>query len=124
LGPIAQQEALVETLTHELDVIKNFRPSDEFNAFQFLDQQKQAKSVGHQISAVKRIISAVRALVQHFATNVYYEKLFSYQAETIFTQYQDQVDTLLAATAKTAFDRLPQAFKRLATEDPEAISHA
>jgi hypothetical protein len=35
------------------------------------------------------------------------------------------VDTLLAATAQTAFARLPQAFERLsATDDPEAISHA
>jgi len=32
---------------------------------------------------------------------------------------------LLAATAKTAFSRLPQAFERLgAGDDPEAISHA
>jgi hypothetical protein len=121
-GPIAQQETLVESLTHKLDVIKNYRPSDESGHFWM--QQQQAESVGHQISAVKRIISVVRALVQQFATSIYHEKLFSHQAEAIFAQYQDKVDALLVATAKTAFDRLPQAFERLATEDAEAISHA
>jgi hypothetical protein len=30
----------------------------------------------------------------------------------------------LSSTAQTAFDRLPHAFERLATGDPEAISHA
>ena len=37
-GPIAQQESSVETLTHKLEVIKNFRPSGEWNGFQFQDQ--------------------------------------------------------------------------------------
>lgn len=31
---------------------------------------------------------------------------------------------MLAATAKTAFTRLPQAFERLKAGDPEAVSHA
>jgi hypothetical protein len=62
--------------------------------------------------------------VQEFATRIYYEKLFSHQAETIFVQYQNEVDTLLSITAKTAFARLPQAFERLGAGDPESISHA
>jgi hypothetical protein len=80
--------------------------------------------VANQINLVKRIVSTVRALVQQFATSIYYEKIFSHQAEAIFSQYQNAADALLATTAKTAFDRLPQAFERLAAGDPEAISHA
>jgi hypothetical protein len=70
------------------------------------------------------ILSAVRAQVQQFATRIYHEKLFSHQAETIFAQYQREVDARLAATAQTAFDRLPHAFERLAAGDKEAVSHA
>jgi hypothetical protein len=123
-GPIGEQEALLDTLTHRLEVIKNFRPSGEYAGFQFQGQQTDAARIGNEIRKVRRIVSAVRSLVQTFAATIYYEKLFSLQAETIFTQYQDAVDALLAATAKTAFDRLPQAFERLGAGDPEAISHA
>jgi hypothetical protein len=76
------------------------------------------------MTASQRILSAVRGQTQEFATSVYYEKLFSHQAGTIFTQYQDEVDTLLATKAKAAFNRLPQAFERLGAGDQEAISHA
>jgi hypothetical protein len=79
------------------------------------------------------VLLAIRARIQEFATRIYYEQVFSGQAETIFSQYQNDVDGLLdqndvdgllAVTAKTAFQRLPQAFERLGAGDPEAISHA
>jgi hypothetical protein len=72
----------------------------------------------------QRIVFAVRAQIQEVATRIYHESIFSHQAGTIFTQYQSEVDALLAVTAKTAFTRLPQAFQRLGAGDPEAISHA
>jgi hypothetical protein len=72
----------------------------------------------------QRVVSAVRAQIQDFATRIYHERLFSHEAETIFQTYQAQVDSLLAGTASRAFERLPQAFQRLSSQDPESISHA
>jgi hypothetical protein len=123
-GPASPLESMVETLAHQLEVIKNFRPSGEYAHMHFMNQEQRAVDVGDQINAIRRIVSTVRGLIQQFATTIYHEKVFSQQAEAIFTQYQNVVDGQLAATAKTAFTRLPQAFERLAAEDPEAISHA
>jgi hypothetical protein len=123
-GPASPLESMLEPLASQLEVIKNYRPSGENAAMDFLNQEQRAVDVGDQINAIRRIVSIVRGLIQQFATTIYYEKVFSQQAEAIFTQYQNVVDGLLATTAKTAFTRLPQAFERLAAEDPEAISHA
>jgi AbiTii len=123
-GSIITQEAVIEGQQHQLDVVKNFNPSGEWAATHFANQQNEAAKLTNTICAARRILSAVRAQVQEFATRIYYEKLFSHQAETIFVQYQNEVDTLLSITAKTAFARLPQAFERLGAGDPESISHA
>ena len=38
-GPISQQEAFLEILSHQLEVIKNYRPSGEYAAGDFVNQQ-------------------------------------------------------------------------------------
>jgi hypothetical protein len=123
-GGASPLESMAETLTHQLEVIRNFRPTGDYAHLHFTNQEQRAVDVGNQINAVRRIVSIVRNLIQQFATTIYHEKVFSQQAEAIFTQYQNEVDGLLADTAKTAFDRLPHAFERLAAGDPESISGA
>jgi hypothetical protein len=117
-------EALLDSCKEEMEVVKRFVPSGQYSASQFHNQQKQASEITAKMLYARRIVSAVRAQIQDFATHVYHERLFSHQAETIFQLYQEQVDALLAATAGSAFEKLPHAFERLGAGDREAISHA
>jgi hypothetical protein len=122
---IAVQEASAEGTHQQFEVLKKLVPSGNYALPQARDQQQRAATLTANLIAARKIISAVRAQVQEFATRIYYEHLFSQQAQTIFEQYKTLVDALLAATAQTAFTRLPQAFERLgAADDSEAISHA
>jgi hypothetical protein len=123
-GSTVMQESVVMAQKEQLDVAKKYMPSGDWVWYQSDAQQKRVAEIMNTMTASQRILSAVRGQIQEFATSVYYEKLFSHQVGTIFTQYQDEVDTLLAAKAKAAFNRLPQAFERLGAGDQEAISHA
>jgi hypothetical protein len=55
---------------------------------------------------------------------VYYEKLFSQAAASIFERYQSEVDGMLAALAGDVLQKLPTVYDRLAEADSEAISQA
>jgi hypothetical protein len=117
-------EALIDSWKEEMDVVKRYVPSGQYSGLQFQDQQQKAAAVSAKMLNARKIVSAVRAQIQEFATSVYHEQLFSHQAETIFQQYQREVDALLASTASSAFAKLPHAFERLGAGEPEAISHA
>jgi hypothetical protein len=121
---IIVQESVVEGQQEQLGVVKSFRPSGEYAHMHFSNQQNEAAKITNTMFVARKILSSVRAQVQEFATRVYHEKLFSHQAETIFSQYQSEVDALLSKAAQKAFVRLPQAFERLRAGDPESISHA
>jgi hypothetical protein len=120
-GSTAVQEATVAAAQQQLDAAKSFQPA---NVGPYRLQLQEIARISESMKAASVILSAVRAQVQQFATRIYHEKLFSHQAETIFAQYQGEVDARLAVTAQTAFDRLPHAFERLAAGDKEAVSHA
>jgi hypothetical protein len=121
---IVVHESLIQAQQEQLEVVKRFVPSGDWAAAHFQNQQDKARAITSTIMTSQRIVFAVRAQIQEVATRIYHESIFSHQAGTIFTQYQSEVDALLAVTAKTAFTRLPQAFQRLGAGDPEAISHA
>ncbi len=121
---IVTQEGIISGHQEELDVVKRFVPSGEWSTTQFQNQQRQVKEITTRTVTTKRIVSAVRALIQDFATRVYHEQLFSAQAASIFETYQSKVDALLSATAANAFGKMPSAFERLDAGDSEAISHA
>ena len=112
---------IIEDHKQKLEAIQKYIPSDGISIV--YKQQDMAKLTNNMFAS-QRVLLAIRARIQEFATRIYYEQVFSGQAETIFSQYQNDVDGLLAVTAKTAFQRLPQAFERLGAGDPEAISHA
>lgn len=67
-----------------------------------------------------RIISAV----YDYVSDVYYESTFSGLSESIFQQYQNDVDALLAEKCGDVLDKLPSIYDRLAEGDTEAISQA
>ena len=111
----------MEDHKQKLEALKTYMPSDGIS---IVYKQQDVATLTNIMFASQRVLLVVRARIQEFATRTYYEQMFSGQAETIFSQYQNDVDVLLAVTAKTAFRRSPQAFERLGAGDPEAISHA
>jgi len=121
---IVIHESCLDAWSQELEVIKRFVPSGQYSAFQFQDQQKKVSEVTSKMLHARKIMSAVRAQIQEFATRIYCERIFSHQAETIFQQYQEQVDVALAAMAGGAFEKLPHAFERLGAGGAEAVSHS
>jgi hypothetical protein len=123
-GSSIMQESIVQSQKEQLDIVKQYKPSGDWMRLHVEEQQTKVAKITSVMASSQRVLFAVRAHIQEFAVRVYYEKLFSHQAGTIFTQYQDEVDALLAGTAETAFKRLPNAFERLGAGDSEAISHA
>jgi hypothetical protein len=121
---IAVQEATLDAFKQQLDAVKAFVPSGPYAQMQLNEQRSKIAEITPNITNAARVISAVRAQIQDFATRIYHERLFSHQSESIFQAYQEQLDALLAGTARTAFERLPHAFERLGTGDAESISHA
>lgn len=123
-GSISAQEAAVESCQHQLDVVKSFRPSGEYAGLQFQNQQQRAGEIARSLGGVRRVVAGVRMSIQAFATRIYHAGMFGGQAETIFEQYRAATDALLASSAEKAFQRMPDAFERLASGGEEAISHA
>lgn len=76
------------------------------------------------IAPMQRIISAIRGQILIFASRTHAELQFFETSRSIFEEYQEDVDQILAAKAGQAFDRFPFVFERLGQPDAEAISHA
>jgi AbiTii len=123
-GSISFQEGILELAQEELKAARQPIPSGELASYNFNQQQQTIANIINKMGAARNIVSSVRGQIQEFATRIYHERLFSAQAETIFEQYRNEVDLLLASTAERAFVRLPQAFERLSTDEGEAVSHA
>lgn len=123
-GSIATQEASIEADESEMEVVKNFKPSGEWSAMQLYNQQQQIRKLANSISTYKRIRSRVIAIIQDFASNVYHEKIFSRKAEDIFTQYSEQIDSVLADSVGEVLVMLPSVFERLNSDDQEAVNQA
>ena len=74
-----------------------------------------------QLTAVR---SRVLGFIHEFAANVYYQKLFSGLAESVFERYKGQVDAVLAGACGDVLDKMPSIYDRLAEGHSEAISQA
>jgi len=123
-GSIATQEAAVEANLAEMEVVKNFKPNGEYSSLQFNGQQNKIRTLANSVAFYKKIRSRVVAMIQEFATNIYYEKLFSQKANDIFTQFSEKIDNLLANKTGDILSMLPSVFERLNSDDREAISQA
>lgn len=123
-GSISTQEAAIEATLAEMEVVKSFRPSGEYSALQFYNQQQQIQTLANKLSLYRKIRSRVIAIIQVSATNVYYEKLFSQKAGDIFTLFSEKINNLLATSTGEVLAMLPSVFERLNSENPEAINQA
>lgn len=123
-GSIAVQETAIEADESEMEVVKSFKPSGEYSALQLYNQQQQARKLANSIAIYKRIRSRVVAIIQEFASNVYYEKLLSRKAGDIFSQFSQKIDVLLAGQVGEILVMLPSVFERLNSNDGEAVNQA
>jgi hypothetical protein len=76
------------------------------------------------IGECQNVINKVRALIHNFASNIYYEMIFSNISEDIFENFKGEVDSLLAQSSGEVLQKIPSIYRRLAEGDTEAISHA
>lgn len=123
-GSIAVQEAAIEASLVEMEVVKNFKPNGEYSYMQFSGQQQQIKTLATSIAFYKKIRSRVISIIQEFATDIYYEKIFSQKAGDIFKQFSEKIDNLLADSVGDVLLILPSIFERLNSNDVEATNQA
>jgi hypothetical protein len=122
--PLAQIESIKIAMKTKLE---NFRfpelAGDKANVVTkwILQDITSAES---NFSKSSSIISRVTGLIHNFAAQCYYEKLFSGHAETIFENYKENIDRLLADKCGDVLEKIPHIFDRLSNNDKEAISHA
>lgn len=81
-------------------------------------------NAGKAITRFKTIRGKVLGLLHGFVAAVYYERLFSGVAESVFGRHKAAVDARLAGRCGDVLENLPSVYDRLAEGDPEAVSQA
>ncbi len=123
-GPFAQQEATIEALKLRQQSLSTQGLAGEWASSAVARISNDSLAISSQLSSVGGIRSRVLGLLHKFVVRVYYERIFSSAAESIFERYQHSVDGLLVASAGQALEKLPAIFDRLAEKDSEAVSQA
>jgi hypothetical protein len=77
-----------------------------------------------QLGQYREIQSRVVAEIHEFVVRTYHRLAFSGAAESIFNDYQREVDTLLRKHAADVLQKIPTICSRLGESDPEATSQA
>jgi hypothetical protein len=78
----------------------------------------------NNITQLSPIKGKVLGLLHRFVESVYYERLFSGMAESVFERYKANVDTLLVGRCTEILAKFPAVYDRLAEGTPEAVSQA
>jgi hypothetical protein len=78
----------------------------------------------NNITNLSPVKSKVLRLIHKFVEAIYYERLFSGMAESVFERYKASVDTLLAGRCTEILMKFPAVYDRLAEGTPEAVSQA
>ena len=73
------------------------------------------------ITTLTLVKSKVLGLLHKFASAIYYERLFSGMAESVFERYKASVDALLAGRCTEILTKCPAVYDRLAEGNQEAI---
>lgn len=123
-GPLARQEATVDAYKLRLQSLTTQGIGGEGVATAVHKIANDSARIANAIATHSAIKSRVLGLLHDFVSSVYYEKLFSTIAETIFGDYKERVDSALANVASDVLERLPSAYNRLAEGDREAVSQA
>lgn len=142
-GPLAQQEADTATARTRLE---NLRVPDisysvaSANPYEHVtgSQLNPANSLVAPMNAVvstsadlaysigytSAIRSRVFGLLHTWVSAVYYERLFSAEATSIFDEYKAATDRALASRCEEALAKMADVYERLGAGHPEAVTHA
>ena len=115
--PFAQINALIEVEKSKLSVMR-IPDSTAIVAIRAMNETSA------NISRYSGIKSKVIARLHSFITDVYYDKLFDNLTESIFEQYQRDVDSLISDKCHDVLDQIPSIMERLSHGEQEPISHA
>ncbi len=123
-GPLAQQEAIIEASKLQLQSLSTHGLGGDGATYAVARISLESSKIASKLSRIGGIRSRVLGLLHKFVVRVYYERLFSSAAESIFERYQHSIDGLLAVSAGQALEKLPAIYDRLAEGDSEAVSQA
>jgi hypothetical protein len=123
-GPIGVLEANIKLWKEQIDAQKAFQPSGQWAAAQHNSRMQAIVGLSGSIAKNERTITIVRGMTHNFCTQVIGQFQFSQESKSIFDSFAQAIDQRLGQLAEEAFRKLPDAFERLDTGSPEAISHA
>ena len=123
-GPLAQIDESIQTSKLRLQTMRLPDLSGDYLTIALREVMTNATAINSLVIAMSGVRSRVMALLHDFASRIYYEKLFSGLAETIFEKYKARVDPLISSRCGDVLEKLPYVFDRLAEGDAEAISQA
>lgn len=121
--PFAQIDALIEAEKSKLSVMRIPDSAGDYNHAASVATRAMNETSAN-ISRYTGIRSKVIARLHSFITDVYYEKLFDNLTESIFEQYQRNVDNLISEKCHDVLDQIPSVMERLSHGEQEPISHA
>lgn len=121
--PFAQIDALIEAEKSKLSVMRIPDSAGDYNHAVSV-ATRAMNEASASISRYTGIRSKVIARLHSFITDVYYEKLFDNLTESIFEQYQRDVDSLISDKCHDVLDQIPSVMERLSHGEQEPISHA
>lgn len=117
-------EANIEIWQEQIEAQKGFQPTGDWAASHHNYRMTEIVKLSNLIATNQKIIAAVRGLTHKYCTMVIATYQFSQQSKDIFDSFSASIDHRLGQMAGDAFRKLPDAFERLNTGSPEAISHA
>jgi hypothetical protein len=85
---------------------------------------RRLNKLSQEVAKYREIQSHVLVEIHSFAMRTYYRLAFSNAAESIFRDYQLEIDILLRSHARDVIEKIPAITSRLAEGDAEAISQA
>ncbi|MCJ2189257.1 AbiTii domain-containing protein [Novosphingobium beihaiensis] len=123
-GPLAQQEAAIETQKARIEATKLGSMSGENMVFVVDRLNRSHSALSASINQMSGVRSRVLGMIHNFVSGVYYERQFADVAATTFEAYKKEVDALIAESAGDVLVKIPSVIARLREKDEEAVSQA
>jgi hypothetical protein len=123
-GPLAQQQALIETEKAKLTALKLPNVAGDWALAATGQILRTITDSTAFLSRLNGIRSRVLAMLHAFVSGVYYEREFAALAETTFERYKKDIDTRIATHAGDVIKKIPAVIDRLREGDDEGISQA
>ncbi|HBS44087.1 MAG TPA: hypothetical protein DEA91_05755 [Paenibacillus sp.] len=123
-GPLAQIEALIDSQKLKLNSMRIPDISGDAALLSVRHMTQSIYSVSNTIPQLSGIRSRVLGLLHKFVSDIYYTKVFDSMSESIFDQYKNEVDSLIAEHCGSVLEQIPSVVDRLSENNLEAVSQA